>query len=494
MKSFIPKNLFLLLVFLFQIILNKSPIKNIKGPFKPFISVLSPESMKQFEKSSEEKKNKFLPKKQFKPFNSVLTQESMKQFLLENDSPTEEEDKVDFSVKCMYIDKYGIYDISKLGINKFKTGTSAYNVTLNKTLIYYNFCYDLKEIEGCEEKKQMLAVPDKGSCMSLAKSINKGNKWTKLKNSTDNATVLQIELNSEKDNDKIYYMLKCNKTLKKKEHNFISSNSYYYNDTDGNVKAVLYFETKEACEKADFYIVWKFINDYDYIFATIIIVFGLFNCILGQKLARYTSFILTLFGVVILSLFFSQFILPSGCDYWIIWVILVVGIILGCTAGYFVFKYHKKVMSFLVGGLGGFLLGEFLYNLFGNRINANPALIHILFLLISIIACIILAYFIRDYIIIFATSFIGAYAFIRGISLFAGHFPSEYTVMDLKKRGEKDQLNDLITWRVYVYLAFILISFGLSIYIQLKINKKIKKKKEGEEAKDENLNNDKELK
>ena len=105
-----------------------------------------------------------------------------------------------------------------------------------------------------------------------------------------------------------------------------------------------------------------------------------------------------------------------------------------------------------------------------------------------------MAYFIRDYIIIFATSFIGAYAFIRGISLFAGHFPSEYTVMDLKKRGEKDQLNDLITWRVYVYLAFILISFGLSIYIQLKINKKIKKKKEGEEAKDENLNNDKELK
>ena len=495
MKHFISKKIFLLLIYFFQIVLNKTPFQNIKRPFKPFISVLSPESLKQFEKVPEKKQSKFLQKKEHKPFISVLSPDSMKQFLVEEDDSSKE-DIVSFQVKCMYIDDYSIYDISGLGINKFKEGVSAYNETIDDTTIYYNFCYDLKDIniDGCGnvKKRQMVAVTDeKGDkkCHNISKSINKGNKWSKLKNTTDNTTVLKIKVNSEDEYHNIYYMLKCNKTLKRKEKKFIKENSYYYNDKN---ETVLYFETREACKKADFYIIWKFINDFEFIFALIIIAFGFFNCILGQKLAKYTSFLLTLFAVVVFVLIVSQFILPSGCYYWIIWVMLVIGIILGFTAGYFFFKYHEKFLSFLVGGLGGFLLGEFLFNLFGNLINGNPTLIHILFILICIIVCIVLAYFIRDYIIIFATSFIGAYALIRGISLLLGHFPSEYTVIDLKKRGEKDQLKDLITWRVYVYLAFIIIAFGLSVYIQIKINKKIKKKKEGEEAPDENLN--KELK
>ena len=488
MKHVISEKKFFLLLIVFQIILTGIPPKNIKGPFKPFISVLSPETMKQYEKIPEKKQNKFLQKKDFKPFVSVLSPESMKQFLLEKE---DDEDKVSFSVKCMFIDEYSMYDISKLGINKFKEGTTAYNETISNTTIFYNFCYDLKGKDvddACKNitNMQMFALSeDEGGnnkvCKPLASSIKKGNNWIKSKEA-DNTTILKIELNSKNLTHKAYYMLKCDKNLKKKEKKFIPEKSYHNED-----ETVLYFLTREACEKVDFYIIWKFINDFDYIFAIIIIAFGFFNCILGQKLAKYTSFLLTLFAVVVFVLFGSQFILPSGCDYWIIWVMLIIGIILGCTAGYFVFKYHEKFLSFLVGGLGGFLLGEFFYNLFGNLINGNPTLIQILFILICIIICIILAYFLRDYIIIFATSFIGAYAFIRGLSLFLGYFPSEYTVMDLKKRGEDDQLHDLITWRVYVYLAFIIISFGLSVYIQLKINKKIKKKKEGEEAPDENL-------
>ena len=131
-------------------------------------------------------------------------------------------------------------------------------------------------------------------------------------------------------------------------------------------------------------------------------------------------------------LFFSQYILPSVCAEWIIWVILIIGIILECTAGYFVidiFSGRSRRISY-------WLLGEFLFNLFCNAINGNGTLIHILFIVISIVACIILAYFLKSFIIILATSFIGSYALIRGISLFAGHFPSEYTVIDLKGRGE----------------------------------------------------------
>ena len=129
-----------------------------------------------------------------------------------------------------------------------------------------------------------------------------------------------------------------------------------------------------------------------------------------------------------------------------------------------------------------FLLGEFLFNLFGNAINGNGTLIHILFIVISIVACIILAYFPKSFIIILATYFIGSCALIRGSSLLAGHFPSEQTVIDLKERGETDQLKEILAWRVYVYLAFIVIN----IYIQFKLKKK-NKDKEQAETPDENL-------
>lgn len=492
MEYFITTKKMLLLIYFFQMILSIRSPNDIKKPIKPFISVLSPESLKQFEKNPGKNKNKFLQKNEFNPFVSVLSQESMKHFLVEDERNSEKGDELNFVVKCMYIDKYSLFDISKLGINKFKEGTVAYNATINNnTIIYHNFCYNVKNFGDCQRKEeyQMFKRINNGTCEPFAKKIGKGNKWTKLKDSRDNTTILKIELDPVEEGHKIYYKLKCNKNLKKKTSIFIPENSCY----DENKTTILYFETREACEKADFYIIWKFINDFDYIFAIIIIVFGLFNCILGQKLAKYTSFILTLFAVVVLVLLGSQFILPSGCDYWIIWVMLAVGIILGCTTGYFVFKYHEKFMSFFVGGLAGFLLGEFLFNLFGSLINLNAILVHILFILICIIISIILAYFLRDYIIIISTSFIGAYAFIRGISLFAGYFPSEYTIIDLKNEGEKDQIKDLLTWRFYVYLVFIVITFGISVYIQFKINKKIKKKKEGEEAPDENLKKDKEL-
>ena len=93
-----------------------------------------------------------------------------------------------------------------------------------------------------------------------------------------------------------------------------------------------------------------------------------------------------------------------------------------------------------------------------------------------------MAYILKDIIIIFATSFIGAYTLIRGISLFAGGFPSEFTVIDLKQREEIEQLNKILTWRVYVYLVSIVVATGLSIFIQIKINKE---KPEDECPKDE---------
>ena len=166
---------------------------------------------------------------------------------------------------------------------------------------------------------------------------------------------------------------------------------------------------------------------------------------------------------------------------------LVIGAIIGCTLGYFVYKYHEKVVAFVVGGLGGFFLGQFLFSLFGYLIPINSLVVNILFVIICIIAVTIVAIFLRDPIIIGFTAFIGSYALIRGISLFAGYFPNEFTIIDLKNRGEDDQIKELLTWRVYVYLFFILVATGLSIYVQIKVNQMFKKKEDGPETPDDNL-------
>ena len=57
------------------------------------------------------------------------------------------------------------------------------------------------------------------------------------------------------------------------------------------------------------------------------------------------------------------------------------------------------------------------------------------------------------------------------ISLVAGKFPDEITVIDLRSRGETEQLKALLTWHVYVYLAAIGVCIIISMIIQYKTYK-----------------------
>jgi len=47
----------------------------------------------------------------------------------------------------------------------------------------------------------------------------------------------------------------------------------------------------------------------------------------------------------------------------------------------------------------------------------------------------VLSFKMFDKILIFGTALLGSYAFIRGISLFAGHFPNEILVMQQLSQG-----------------------------------------------------------
>jgi len=444
----------------------------------------------------------------FKPFVSVPSISTLKK-VVNNVQVDEEKEPASFSlqsslsepqqVKCLFLEDYNVYDISHLGANTFKSiderghEHNFENFNNSKYTIIFNFCYNLKHSGRCDhgDDKQVFYLVNDTNCQPLSGDIKDGNKWTTIKNeSTGEVKYLEIEVNKYDEAHSLKYRLICNKDMDKKEFNVVEGTSITKN-AKGGFDVILIIESKEACVKVDFYFIFKFIEDYKALFVILLMVFGLFNCILGKRLGKYTAFLLCVFLITILVLVFSQYVLPSGCNEWIIWVMFAVGIILGCTAGYFTFKYHKKILSFLTGGVSGFFIGQFLYNLFGNRIplDVNGIVINIVFVVISIGVMIAVAFFFNKFIIIFATSFIGAYCFIRGISLFAGGFPDEIKIMDLRGKGETEQLSDLLTWKVYVYLAAMVITTVLAVIAQYKFfkDKDEDDEKEDSDGKDKNL-------
>jgi hypothetical protein len=470
--NFLIKNL-IIIIGLLQVIYSENEFIKIKAPFKPFVSVLSPESMAQFEDTSkyfqENKDNKLISLSEYESVSGDGNKSDAEIYF----------SQISFSVKCMFVENYNLYDISGLGKNVL-SDEKEYNITINGKKIYFNFCYDLKpkaDINCNFEKKQVFVLDENNKCDYLANSILSGNSWYTGTNEYNNITYLRIDLNHDNEGDHknhvFTYILECDKSVK---YNYVEGESYYKKDLgNGTFETKIYIKTSEACPKMDFYVIWEFINNYSYIFASLLVAFGIFNCIFGNKFADYTCFILTLFGCTIFVLFFAQFILPPGCAKWIIWVILVLGIIIGCSVGYVVFNHYEKVLAFLVGGIGGVILGQFLFSMFGNLIPWNSILVNVLFVIICVIVAILLAFWLNTAIVIGATSFIGSYAFIRGLSLFFGSFPSEFTIIDLKNRGETDQIAQLLTWKVYMYLAAIVICTGLSIFVQIVINKKYPK-------------------
>ena len=59
--------------------------------------------------------------------------------------------------------------------------------------------------------------------------------------------------------------------------------------------------------------------------------------------------------------------------------------------------------------------------------------------------------------------------------------------MDLRGEGETEQLKELLTWRVYVYLAAIVVATVLAIIAQYRLNRDKNGDDDDSDRKDKNL-------
>ena len=458
MKSSVCKALLL-----FICVINVYNAQNVfeEKPSQPFVSVPTLETEEKVEKK----------KSSWNLFKSLFS-------FSEDDINGQ---KINYKIKCFYVKDFDLYNIEGLSIDKkYQTALPEkgylYEPDSNTKLIY-NFCSDLKASEQCPYENYQVFIKKKvnetyWSCEPITNGIRNGNTWIIGKNNGER--FLKIELNRVPHN-KVTFYFKCNGAKAAKEHT-ITGNSYVQRLIGDTFETFLYIDSAEGCVKADYYSMFHFINTYFYVFGVLLVLFGLFNCILGKRFDRVTIVIITIFSVTYFFVMFSHFWLPPGSENWTIWIVLVIGLIIGCVLGVVEYKFHEKLFPFVLGIFGGFLFGQFLFNFLGNSIPWSEAIFSALYFITCVVLTVLIAFYFKEVIITLFTSFIGSYLFVRGISLFTKYFPNEITIIDLKSRGEEEQLAELMTWRVYIYVLAIFIGTFLSIYAQGKVNKYYKEK------------------
>lgn len=334
-------------------------------------------------------------------------------------------------------------------------------------------------------KKSLLLKTEE--CVKLAGSIDNGNKWS-LINSTDPSEGFVINFNSEegcttgfleteKKNYTTTFQMKCNKWMAKGKVNVTKYTNF---DSDACEKTVV-IESLSGCPEGNIYAIWTLLQKYKIFFGAALIILGLFEIFLGAKLMIITLFIATC--IVTITVIFLLILLIFNPSTVVVWIILGVSLLGGIVLGYFVAKYKRAVLGFLLGGYMGYILGLLLYNVAFIHIQYNPTMIYWMTIILSILIACVFSYFLFEHLLIVSTSFCGAYALIRGISLYAGGFPNESYIIDLINKKEYDTLKLALTPIVYVYVACWLVVCAFGIYFQYKTKSPDDKNNLGDDSK-----------
>ena len=166
------------------------------------------------------------------------------------------------------------------------------------------------------------------------------------------------------------------------------------------------------------------------------------------------------------------------------WVILPCTLVLGLLVGWGITKCRRCGVA-LVAAAGGVYCGDLLVTI-ATIHGAVPYWIIVVGMgLLAGIA----AWRLQDPVIMLTTAWLGSWAFVRGISVFAGGFPTAMSVKaDLNPKGKTgaDALKEVASDpRFYGYLAGIVVLFCLSLWYQCHMhNKQKKKEQEAADAKE----------
>lgn len=368
------------------------------------------------------------------------------------------------NVKCFWVSDFDIYSLEKLSTDK------GYNVKDDeeKNEALFSLCKNLKD------EDTMFLLNNK---IKAAGSIENYSKWDK---NSDNLTILLPEGELCDETNKINYtvklILECDDddsadTDDEKE-NFENNLKLNVNGCEIEVTS----KTVYACPLNNYYIFERIFKKYKIPSVIFICLMGLFLAFFGAKVLKVTVLLLgaLVFCVIALSAVYSVFSISNENTMLIVMAVaFCIGLALGCLLLKLV-----KLFIVILGGACGYTLGLAVYAILKDK-NLNIEEDHLYYgtLAVCIILCAMISLCLVKHVLIFGTSIIGGYLIIKGISLVLGHLPNESRIVDLIKKKEFDQLDEILKddKALYYYLGWLIIVI-IGVCVQYRNNKDEKKK------------------
>ena len=400
------------------------------------------------------------------------------------------------NVKCFYIENANIYSFTNL---EKKKNDYYYKDEKNGTY-YYNFCRDVKNKCG-NHSSSLVYFDQDGECTRLAGSVDgdgdNNNVWKEFsltykdddgKEIVKRGVNLTLASGDDCTSDKKYkikYQIFCNSKM--------ADDKIILNFSDFNpnrCEQTFVGEANDACMTTGMLALQYFFEKYKIFIGLAVIAIGIFFGTYGTRIFPVTLVLICGIAMAILVTYiaFSNFNITSITTFWLV---LLIPFGIGLLIGYFLLKVIK-VAIFVCGACCGYAVGIFLYNIAIKYIKWNPNAMYWIVLILSMIVFGLLGLLFYKLMLIVSTSIMGGYLIIKGFSFFCGHFPSESEIIELIKNREYDQLSQIMTYHVYIYLIFwVILSVG-GVVFQCHVTRKMTNKsftgEKDENDKEENFN------
>ena len=190
--------------------------------------------------------------------------------------------------------------------------------------------------------------------------------------------------------------------------------------------------------------------------------------IYGGKKFEFTMFVAATFatGMVFFMIFF-MFVMPPNSPEWTVWLLILICLGIGSTAGTFAKKNARSGVVF-IGAVLGVFVGFGLYNMLIYQICENNELLGLwLTLMFSAIGVAMICIHFFDYAVIVGSSVIGSYFFFRGLSAFLGGYPNEFEIYQNYTNGTPKAM----PVSFYLYTAIMVVTAGASFGMQTQMRR-----------------------
>jgi hypothetical protein len=289
-------------------------------------------------------------------------------------------------------------------------------------------------------------------------------------NTTDHVIGARIEYYNHSQNEDFFVKLVVNVLCNREIDTIYAQNSTSITfDPDTKLVTVVEtFTSNEGCPslEASYYV--RFFQKNKVAFSILLIVVGLFLTIGGVKFVKVVLFLFTTLAAIAIGLLFGNQFLPVSWGINNGFYLLIGFVVVGLILGILTLKFIK--FGFFVGGaIGGGMLGMIIFEVGGYKILTSNYTLLLLVLACGLAGGLIVMW-LQEPALILATASAGSYGIARGISGFAGGFPSEIEIVYQIKSGAYTSITPV----AYAYIGAILLMAALSIWWQCKGTKKRK--------------------